>query len=91
MDVVRFIRKALSDDDIKMIVGPMPKSSSTLNWGNFMTSTNCCQITKITALYFTRTCPIEGTGQPYLSTTVHDYFDSHGIKPDSAVKMIDDW
>jgi hypothetical protein len=64
MDVVRLINKVLSDEDIHKILGVMPKSLSMRSWGTFTTTTNCCQMKKITALYFTRTDQTEGTGQP---------------------------
>ncbi len=71
MDVVRLINKALSDEDIQRILGGDNKITKYCELGNLYDIDQLLSDEKdYCIIFFTRADPIEGTGQPYLSTTV---------------------
>ncbi len=70
MDVGRLINKALVNADIHRILGGGAKIMNYAELGNLYEMDQLLPGRRVTALYFTKTSPIEGTGQPYLSITV---------------------
>ncbi len=78
MDVVRLINKALSDADIQNVLGCDAKIIKYAELGQLLPRRT------ITASYLTRTNPINGSGQPYLSTTVS----TSTLTPTASSRMV---
>ncbi len=70
MDVVRLLAKAPSDADIRKIPGGDAKITQYAELGNLYDVDQLTPDEKDTALYFVRTNPLEGIGQPHPNTKV---------------------